>query len=96
LGSAAGSFDGALVNALTDFGFHERWVFGHRSNYEILKTSSYSEVAVCWLVVPCSLIEIYRRFRGATCIIRAVVTAQYRRRLPTLCSTPWERWVSLS
>jgi hypothetical protein len=24
LGSAAGSFDGALVNALTDFGFHER------------------------------------------------------------------------
>jgi hypothetical protein len=26
------------------------------------------KMAVFWVVVPCSLVEVYRRFRGACCL----------------------------
>jgi hypothetical protein len=34
-----------------------------------LKTMTLLKIAVCWVVAPCSLIEVYRRFRG-TCSLR--------------------------
>jgi hypothetical protein len=31
------------------------------------------KMVVFWVVAPCSLVEDYRRFRGATSIIRAII-----------------------
>jgi hypothetical protein len=30
-------------------------------------------MAVCWVVVPCSLVEVYQRFRGLCCLHHQVV-----------------------
>jgi hypothetical protein len=35
--------------------------------FEVLKAASV-KTAVFWIVEPCSLVEVYRRFRGACCL----------------------------
>jgi hypothetical protein len=44
-------------------------LFGRRCQliFEVLTAAS-MKMAVFWVVAPCSLVEIYRRFRGACCI----------------------------
>jgi hypothetical protein len=34
----------------------------------MLPTTSLMKSAVFWVVAPCSLVEVYRRFRGACCL----------------------------
>jgi hypothetical protein len=41
--------------------------------FQVLTTSN-MKMAVFWVVAPCSLVEVYRRFRGAYCsIIKAMM-----------------------
>jgi hypothetical protein len=35
--------------------------------FEVLTVSS-MKMAVFWVVVPCSLVEVYQRFRGPCCL----------------------------
>jgi hypothetical protein len=35
--------------------------------FQVLTAAS-MKIAVFWVVVPCSLVEVYRRFRGACCL----------------------------
>jgi hypothetical protein len=35
--------------------------------FEVL-TSERMKMAVFWVVAPCSLVEVYRRFKGACCL----------------------------
>jgi hypothetical protein len=37
--------------------------------FEVLTAAS-MKMAVFWVVVPCSLVELYRRFRGTFCLTR--------------------------
>jgi hypothetical protein len=37
--------------------------------FQVLTAAS-KKMAVFWVVVPCSLVEVYRRFRGACCLHR--------------------------
>jgi hypothetical protein len=38
----------------------------HRVRFQVLIAASV-KMAVFWVVAPCSLVEVYRRFRGACC-----------------------------
>jgi hypothetical protein len=47
-------------------------------------------MAVFWVVVPCSLVEVYKRFRGPCCL-------HYQgRRQPSSHSPPWEPQILLN
>jgi hypothetical protein len=53
-------------------------------------------MAVFCVVVPCSLVEVYGRFRGACCLYHLPdYTAQQPRRQPSSYSPPWEPELSL-
>jgi hypothetical protein len=40
--------------------------------FEVLAAVSL-KVVVFWVVVPCSLVEVYRRFKGACCLLIALM-----------------------
>jgi hypothetical protein len=62
----------------------------------IIDTIYFLEMAVFWFVVPCSLVEVYRRFRGAFCLHIWNVgklpdyMEQQPWRQPSSYSLPWE------
>jgi hypothetical protein len=37
---------------------------------QIVKTTEMYTTTVCWDVAPCSLVKVYRRFRGSCCLCR--------------------------
>jgi hypothetical protein len=39
-----------------------------KEEYNSSVTNSIPKVTVFWVVVPCSLVEVYRRFRDACCL----------------------------
>jgi hypothetical protein len=40
---------------------------GKKLGFEVLTAAS-MKMAVCWVVVPCSLVDVYRCFRGTCCL----------------------------
>jgi hypothetical protein len=58
------------------------------------------KIAVFWVVAPCSLAEVYQRFRGDCCLHHQVCkllpdyTAQQSRRQPSSYSPLWEPEIS--
>jgi hypothetical protein len=40
---------------------------GNEHGFEVLKAVS-TKMAVFWVVAPCSLVEVYQRFRGPCCL----------------------------
>jgi hypothetical protein len=48
----------------------------YRQLYELVKfqvlTAASVKIAVFWIVAPCSLVEVCRRFRGVCCLIRPI------------------------
>jgi hypothetical protein len=55
----------------------EHWTVIHLVAFEVLSAAS-MKMAVFWVVVPCSLIEVYRRFRGTCCLHHQ----RWRQKLP--------------
>jgi hypothetical protein len=51
-------------------------------------------MAVFWVITPCSLIQVYRSFRGVCCLYHQGDTAQQPRRHPSSYSPPWESQIS--
>jgi hypothetical protein len=41
--------------------------------FQVLTAAS-MKMAVFWVVAPCSLVEVYRRYRGPCCLINYVLT----------------------
>jgi hypothetical protein len=59
-------FDGALNNF--QFGVTSTLrVVNNNTRFEVL-TAAIVQMAVFWVVAPRSLVEVYRRFRGACCL----------------------------
>jgi hypothetical protein len=58
------------------------------------------KMAVFWVVTPCSLVDVYRRFRDVCCLYHQGgkhlpdYTAQRPRRQPSSYSPPWEHQIS--
>jgi DNA gyrase inhibitor GyrI len=42
----------------------------------ILNEQCVKKIAIFWDVAPCSLVEVYRRFRGACCLIALMIEAE--------------------
>jgi hypothetical protein len=42
--------------------------------FQVLTAAS-TKMVVCWVVAPCSLIEVCRRFRGVYCLITLMTEA---------------------
>jgi hypothetical protein len=40
----------------------------HTSTYSFRRTKQRFKMAVFWVVAPCSLVELYQRFRGPCCL----------------------------
>jgi hypothetical protein len=51
-----------LIYVQKRFSLHEKY-----TTFEVLTAASV-KMAVFWVVAPCSLVEVYRRFRGACCL----------------------------
>jgi hypothetical protein len=64
-----------------------------------LTTTLLIDMAVFWFITPCSLVEVYRDFRGACCLHhqgndRPDYTAQQSRRQPSSYMPPWKPEIS--
>jgi hypothetical protein len=49
------------------------WVYHHKRNWVVLVrsevlTAASMKMTVFWVVAPCSLVEVYRLFRGVCCL----------------------------
>jgi hypothetical protein len=58
--------------------------------FEVLTAASI-KMAVFWIVAQCSLLEVFRRFRGACCIIRAIAYNRNSLRPANNCSHIFSR-----
>jgi hypothetical protein len=59
-----------FVRNLNDTWYESRWVNSNTSThfgFEVLSAVS-TKMAVFWVVASCSLVEVYRRFRGPCCL----------------------------
>jgi hypothetical protein len=43
------------------------WYYPNKA-YHVRKTGQRKKMAVFWVVAPCSVVEVYRRFRGRCCL----------------------------
>jgi hypothetical protein len=74
------------------------WMVG----FEVLTAVS-TKMAVFWVVAPCSLVEVYQRFRGPCCLhhqghvgkLLPDYTALQPRRQPS-CLNGWQSWLSFT
>jgi hypothetical protein len=65
-----------------------------------LRRTTGVRLAVSWAVAPCSLVQVYRRFRGTYCLHHRPVNGDYQSvpdytalqpsEQPSSCSSPWE------
>jgi hypothetical protein len=65
------------------------WKIQIEVRFEVLTAVS-TKMVVFWVVAPCSLVEVYQRFRGPCCIALMVEAAGTSETLLTAYSSP--RW----
>jgi hypothetical protein len=63
----------------------------------VCQVTDISKMAVFWVVAPCSLVEVYQRFRGPCCLHhQGDEIALQPRRQPSSYSPPWEPQILLN
>jgi hypothetical protein len=66
----------------------------HSKYSSVITTQLSLKIAVFWVVAPCSLVEVYQRFRGPCCLHHQGESLQPRRQQSSY-SPPWEPQILL-